>query len=214
MLTEAAALQLYLFYCCCLSKGAYIESNFPLKGPNCLQEIVTDVAGRWLASSFAAGSRDWKDFICRRGEGITRGAAHIKRCVLKNEEKSAKSPPLGRMKVAAVCNWKGGDSVKCKEVEENVWFGCAWCRFFQTAPNRKQDLSFPCMLCSFLRPRLICSRGLCPTFVQIWVKCQRKSSKLEKEINLLSLLNFHVYLCQWPSLRPQQLLLIAQILTL
>lgn len=73
------------FYCCCLSKGAYIESNFPLKGPNCLQEIVTDIAGRWLASSFAAGRQDWKDFICRRGKGITRGAAHIKRCVVKNE---------------------------------------------------------------------------------------------------------------------------------
>lgn len=38
------------FYCC-LSKGAYIESNFPLKGPNCSQKIVTDIAWRWLAAS-------------------------------------------------------------------------------------------------------------------------------------------------------------------
>lgn len=38
------------FYCCCLSNGAYIESNFPLKGANCSQKIVTAIAWRWLAA--------------------------------------------------------------------------------------------------------------------------------------------------------------------
>lgn len=32
------------FYCCCLSKGACIESNFP---PSCSQMIVNDVTWRW-----------------------------------------------------------------------------------------------------------------------------------------------------------------------
>lgn len=68
------------FYCCCLSKGAYIESNFPLKGVNCSQKIVTAIAWRWLAASFGVGSQEWKDFICGRGGG----AVHIKRCVVKN----------------------------------------------------------------------------------------------------------------------------------
>lgn len=62
------------FYCCCLSKGAYIESNFPLKVRNCSQKIVTAIAWRWLAASFVVGSEEWKDFICRRGNGKRRGS--------------------------------------------------------------------------------------------------------------------------------------------
>lgn len=72
------------FYCCCLSKGAYIESNFPLKGANCSQKIVTAIAWRWLAASFGVGSQEWKDFICGIGEEEKKkGAAHIKMCCEK-----------------------------------------------------------------------------------------------------------------------------------
>lgn len=45
------------FYCCCLSKGAYIESNLPLKGANCSKKIVTAIAWRWLAASSGVGSQ-------------------------------------------------------------------------------------------------------------------------------------------------------------
>lgn len=62
------------FYCCCLSKGAYIESNFPLKGPNCLQEIVTDVAGRWLASSFCCWQPRLEGFHMQEGQRNNKGS--------------------------------------------------------------------------------------------------------------------------------------------
>lgn len=80
------------FYCCCLSKGAYIESNFPLKAANCSQKIVTAIAWRWLAASFGVGSQEWKDFIRGRGEEGKKGAVHIKRCVVKNECETSHAP--------------------------------------------------------------------------------------------------------------------------
>lgn len=55
------------FYCCCLSKAAHIESNFPLKATNCSQKIVTAIAWRWLAASSDVGSQ--KGFICRNDRG-------------------------------------------------------------------------------------------------------------------------------------------------
>lgn len=100
-------------YCCCLSKGAYIESNFPLKVANCSQKIVTAIACRWLAASFGAGSEGWKDFICRRGgERKKKGAVHIERCVVKNECEVSHAPDdengcffarLRRNKILCIC---------------------------------------------------------------------------------------------------------------
>lgn len=84
------------FYCCCLSKGAYIESNFPLKGANCSQKIVTAIAWRWLAASFGVGSQEWKDFICGIGEEEKKKEQRILRCVVKNECEFSHTPDDGK----------------------------------------------------------------------------------------------------------------------
>lgn len=88
------------FYCCCLSKGAYIESNFPLKGTNCSQKIVTAIAWRWLAASFGVGSQEWKAFICWMREEEKRK----EQCILKDVlwKMSVKFHTPRMMKMAAV----------------------------------------------------------------------------------------------------------------
>lgn len=108
------------FYCCCLSKGAYIESNFPLKGANCSQKIVTAIAWRWLAAyllfcwvgngriSYAGGGR---------GEGGRKGAAHIIKDVLwKMSVKIHKLQMMKRLLFLA-----GGEEIE-------IWCVCLLCR--------------------------------------------------------------------------------------
>lgn len=60
------------FYCCCLSKGAYIESNFPLKGANCSQKIVTAIAWRWLDAFFGCWQCRMEGFHMQEGRGSRR----------------------------------------------------------------------------------------------------------------------------------------------
>lgn len=103
------------FYCCCLSKGAYIESNFPLKGANCSQKIVTAIAWRWLDASFGVGSKEWRNFICRSGKEVRKkrkkGAAHIKGCVVKNECEFSHAPDDGNG--CCFARWWGKKSDLC-----------------------------------------------------------------------------------------------------
>lgn len=99
------------FYCCCLSKGAYIESNFPLKGANCSQKIVTAIAWRWLAASFGVGSQEWKDFICGSGEEEKKKEQRILKDVLW--KMSVNFHTLRMMEKAAVFLSGGGETEIC-----------------------------------------------------------------------------------------------------
>lgn len=100
------------FYCCCLSKGAYIESNFPLKGANCSQKIVTAIAWRWLAASFCCWQPRMEGFHMREGERKgKRGAVHIKRCVVKNECEISHAPDDGSG--CCFARWRGNRHLMC-----------------------------------------------------------------------------------------------------
>lgn len=86
------------FYCCCLSKGAYIESNFPLKGANCSQKIVTAIAWRWLAAYLLFCWPGMEGFhmqvvgVWREGGLKKRSSAYYKGCVVKNECENSHAP--------------------------------------------------------------------------------------------------------------------------
>lgn len=121
------------FYCCCLSKGAYIESNFPLKGANCLQKIVTAIAWRWLDVSFGCWQQRIEEFHMQERKGSKKKerkkrAVHIKGCVVKNECEFSHAPDDGNG--CCFARWWGKkNNRRCvfvcsyKEVEVKVWWG-------------------------------------------------------------------------------------------
>lgn len=98
------------FYCCCLSKGAYIESNFPLKGANCSQKIVTAIARRWLAASSVLAAKNGR-ISYAGGERKKKGAVDIKRCVVKNECEISHAPDDENG--CCFARWRGNINLMC-----------------------------------------------------------------------------------------------------